>query len=643
MTDAGTLRITAAVAEAASVPDALDDLIQRSTTDPGAPLAPDVVAALADLQRKDPRAFEKLRAQLKEVGVRVTVLDKAIADAGGETSGRQPKQTDTLIELASRAELFHTADGTGYADLDVTGHRETWPIRQKRFRLWLTRAFFGATQGAPNSEALQSALKLVEARARFGASARDVVVRVAGWEDRAYLDLVDASWRAVEIAPAGWRIVDRPPVRFRRTSGMQPLPTPDRGGSITLLRRYLNVQADADFVLVVSWMLAVLRPHGPYPVLVLSGEQGSAKSTFSKILRGLLDPNLAPLRALPRDERDLFIAATNSHLLTFDNVSGLPSWISDTLCRLATGGGFAVRQLYTDQEEVIFTATRPIILNGIEDIVTRPNLADRGLFLQLQPISEASRRTEAEFWQAFRQDCPKILGALLDCLVHGLQHLPRTRLNRHPRMADFARWATACETAVWPAGTFIDAYMGNRAQTVDSVIEADQVASTVRAWMADGTNWSGTASDLRTCLSEHAGTAVTNEKTWPSTPRALSGRLRRAATFLRTVGIHIDFDQKVGRNRTRLMTIATSPDQSVPSTSAPSAPSAASPMSVVAGAEEWAIPRTVERPADATRPAADGQHSSESPPNTWGTGARIVADAADAKIPPNSADWRGRR
>ena len=115
MTDAGTLRITAAVAEAASVPDALDDLIQRSTTDPGAPLAPDVVAALADLQRKDPRAFEKLRAQLKEVGVRVTVLDKAIADAGGETSGRQPKQTDTLIELASRAELFHTADGTGYA------------------------------------------------------------------------------------------------------------------------------------------------------------------------------------------------------------------------------------------------------------------------------------------------------------------------------------------------------------------------------------------------------------------------------------------------------------------------------------------------------------------------------------------------
>ena len=245
-------------------PDALDDLVHRSTTDPGAPLARDVVAALADLQRKDPQAFEGLRAQLKNVGVRMTGLDKALADAGGETSDRQPKQTDTLIELASRAELFHTADGTGYADLDVTGHRETWPIRRKGFRLWLTRAFFGATHGAPNSEALQSALNVVDAKAHFDADERDIHVRVAGLDDRLYLDLADAAWRAVEIARAGWQIVDCPPVRFRRAGGMQPLPTPDPGGSIALLRPYLNVQTDADFVLVVSWMLAVLRPHGPY-------------------------------------------------------------------------------------------------------------------------------------------------------------------------------------------------------------------------------------------------------------------------------------------------------------------------------------------------------------------------------------------
>ena len=193
-----------------------------------------------------------------------------------------------------------------------------------------------------------------------------------------------------------------------------------------------------------------LRNRGPYPVIALSGEQGSAKSTFSAILRSLLDPNTAPLRALPREDRDLFIAASNGHVLAFDNVSGLPGWISDTLCRLATGGGFAVRQLYTDQDEVLFDAARPVILNGIEEIVTRPDLADRAVFLTLQPIPEEHRRPEQELWAAFEAERPRILGVLLDAVVVGLKRLPETRLEKLPRMADFALWATACETALWP-------------------------------------------------------------------------------------------------------------------------------------------------------------------------------------------------
>ena len=524
-------------------------------------------------------------------------------------------------------------------DVDINWHRETWPIRHKEFRRWLTRAFFTTTGGTLNSEALQSVLRVVEATAHFHSEELDINVRVAGLGDRLYLDLADASWRAVEIDSDGWRIVDRPPVRFRRASGMQPLSTPETGGSIDRLRPYLNVQTDADFVLVVSWMLAVLRHRGPYPVLVLSGEQGSAKSTFSKILRALLDPNAAPLRALPREDRDLFIAATNSHVLTFDNVSGLPSWISDTLCRLATGGGFAVRQLYTDQDEVIFDATRPVILNGIEDIVTRPDLADRGVFLQLKPIPEESRRTEDELWQAFRQDRPKILGALLDSLVHGLRHLSDTRLDRHPRMADFARWATACETAVWPSGTFMGAYMGNLEHTVDSVIEADPVASTVRSWMADQTKWSGTASDLLTQLNHHASDAVKHGKTWPSTPRTLSSRLRRAATFLRTVGIYIDFDQKVGRTRTRMITISTDPDHHAQPASASSAPA---PLSEVSGACGHSTRRTGARHEDAASPGADGQHTPESPWKRAGTDSRNAADATDEHIPPQCCRREGQ-
>src|SRR5262249_25329977 len=357
--------------------DPLDGLVERARADAGAPFTRDVLQRLAALKTEDRAAFEALRAELKGAGVRVVALDESIADESEEDSGRGPTQADLLIKLSEAAELFHAPDGTGFADLDLNCHRETWPIRSRGWRRWLARCFYEATGGAPSSEALQSALNVIEARAHFDAPELAVHIRVGGLNDRLYLDLGDQSWRAVEIDATGWRIIDSPPVRFRRAAGMQPLPMPMSGGSVEKLRSFLNVKTDADFVLAVSWLLAAFRGCGPYPVLVLSGEQGSAKSTFSALLRALLDPNTAPLRALPREERELFIAGNNGHVLAFDNVSGLRDWISDTLCRLATGGGFAVRQLYTDQDEVLFDAARPVILNGIEDIVARPDLADR--------------------------------------------------------------------------------------------------------------------------------------------------------------------------------------------------------------------------------------------------------------------------
>jgi hypothetical protein len=464
--------IAAAIEAAENIRDPLEELAEKTAADPGAPFMPEALERLAALKKEDRAAFEALRSQLKKAGCRVTQLDEAVAEENGDVGGRGPTQADILIELARSAELFHTPDGSGFADLDINGHRETWPIRAKGFRRWLARRFYQETGGAPNSEALQSALNIIEAKAHFDAPERLAHIRVGGLDGRLYLDLGDETWRAVEIDATGWRVIDDPPVRFRRSAGMRPLPVPEPGGCVDTLRPFLNVRSDADFVLVVAWAIAVMRNRGPYPVIVLSGEQGSAKSTFSAILRALLDPNTAPLRALPREDRDLFIAASNGHVLAFDNVSGLPAWISDTLCRLATGGGFAVRQLYTDQDEVLFDAARPVILNGIEDIVTRPDLADRAVFLTLEPIPEERRRPEAELWAAFEAERPRILGVLLDALVEGLKRLPETRLEKLPRMADFALWATACETALWPAGTFWLAYCGNRDEAVEGVIDA---------------------------------------------------------------------------------------------------------------------------------------------------------------------------
>lgn len=632
--------ICAAIDAAEEVRDPLEGLVERTVADAGAAFAPEVLERLAALKHEDRAAFEALRAQLKKAGCRVTALDDAIAEASGEVGGRGPTQADILIDLAQSADLFHAPDGTGFADLDINGHRETWPIRAKGFRRWLARRFFEATGGAPSSEALQSALNVIEAKAHFDAPERTVHVRVGGLNGRLYLDLCDETWRAVAIDAAGWRVIDNPPVRFRRAAGMQALPAPVAGGSVEALRSFLNVRSDADFVLVIAWALACLRNRGPYPVIVLSGEQGSAKSTFSAILRALLDPNTAPLRALPREDRDLFIAASNGHVLAFDSVSGLPAWISDTLCRLATGGGFAVRQLYSDQDEVLFDAARPVILNGIEDIVTRPDLADRALFLTLEPIAEERRRPEQELWAAFEAERPGILGALLDAVAKGLAMLPYTRLDKLPRMADFALWATACETALWPTGTFWSAYCGNHDEAVEGVIDADPIAAAVRAMMTTQTEWTGTASELLGALAEMAGERLAKSKTWPDSPRALAGRLRRAATFLRKIGIEIGFERE-GRVRTRIIRITTGPS-SVPETrrvrpSASSAPSADQMKLVPTNGFASQGLRTVGGNADGLRigngPIVRG--------NPLRSNCETDADRADASRPPRSEPGKG--
>jgi hypothetical protein len=637
MTSEGMDRIAAAIDSAQDISDPLEGLADRTALDPGAAFRPEVLERLAALKKEDRAAFEALRAQLKSVGCRVTALDEAIAAARGDTGGGRPKQADILIEIAQSAELFHTADGSGFADLDIDGHRETWSIRSKGFRRWLTRRFFEKTAGAPGSEALQSALNVIEAKAHFDAPQRAVHIRVGGMDGRLYLDLCDDAWRAVEIDATGWRVIDNPPVRFRRAAGMKPLPVPVAGGSVGTLRSFLNVKSDADFVLVISWALAVLRNRGPYPIMVLSGEQGSAKSTFSAILRALLDPNTAPLRALPREDRDLFIAASNGHVLAFDNVSGLPAWISDTLCRLATGGGFAVRQLYTDQDEVLFDAARPVILNGIEEIVTRPDLADRAVFLTLEPIPEDRRRPEAELWGAFEAARPCVLGALLDAVVEGLRRLPETHLPKLPRMADFALWATACETALRPAGTFWSAYCGNRDEAVEGVIDADPVALAVRALMAKSPVWTGNASDLLGALGEVVGERAAKSKTWPDGPRALSGRLRRAATFLRKIGIEIVF-RKEGRTRTRIIYITAPPSFATPEKpgaqpSTPSASSASMPTSNPANGFPAQSLRTVAPDADGSR----NGNARTVRANPLKTNDETAADGADANLPPQSA------
>jgi len=459
---------------------------------------------------------------------------------------------DNPAVLDTPVSLFHTATGVAYADIEMDRHRETWPVRGKQFRAWLRRRHYERTGEVFDPATIRSILDLLEARAQFDSPERAIHIRVAPHEGRIYLDLTDHGWQAVEVGCDGWRIVMRPPVRFRRAPGMLALPVPERGGSVEALASLINIQSREDFVLVVSWLLGALHYPGPFPLLTIAGEQGSAKTVLSKVLRGLIDPNLAAVRALPREERDLMIAANNGHVLAFDNLSSLPGWLSDALCRMASGGSFALRQLYTDADEVLFQAARPTILNGIEDVITRQDLADRAIFLTMGSLADEHRRPEAELWREFELARPHILGALVDAVAHGLRMRDRIQLVRLPRMADFARWAAACETALWSPGTFRMAYDSNRRRAVEDAVDTDPIAAGVRRIMAKQARWVGTASELLVATADGGDYLAGRVVDWPKNPRALAGRLRRSQAFLRALDIEIAFNRE-GRDGNRII------------------------------------------------------------------------------------------
>lgn len=473
-------------------------------------------------------------------------------------------QATQLVDLAHDAVLFHDGRGRAYATVPVADHHENYRLASKALRRWLVGQFWKAYGKAPNGQAVKSAMAALEAQALFEGPEVAVAVRLAEDEGAIWLDLANASWQAVKIIEDGWQIVDDPPVRFLRPMGVAALPDPVGGDRVDQLRSFLNLGSEDDWALLASWMLAALRPTGPYPLLVVSGEQGSAKSTLCRTVKGIIDPNISALRTTPREVRDLMIAAANGWVLAYDNLSSIPVWLSDALCRLATGGGFSTRELYTDGEEILFDATRPMIINAIDDIAERSDLLDRCICLHLPTIPEDARRTEQQLRANLEQNHPLILGALLDAVSVAMRHLPITRVDSPPRMADFAVWATAGEQGLGLAqGTFLQAYRANRADANSLALDACVVSPVIQAFVTDRGSWQGTAQELLDVLDQIGGFEnLQKRRDWPRTPQAMGKLIRRIAPNLRRNHIDVGFERASSRGRQRLIYLQQQDDPS---------------------------------------------------------------------------------
>ena len=482
---------------------------------------------------------------------------EALAQANQAIPSRTagPSAAQVLLELAKNLTLFRTADGQAYASGLMNVRRETWLIPSKPFRMWCIRQFVKDQRKPPPAQALHDVLQVLESQA-LDSVEQPVFLRVAAAGAATYLDLADEHHRVVMITPTGWQVVQDPPVHFIRPVRSLALPPPLSDGSLDPLRELLNLQQEEDWNLLVGWLLGALRPMGPYPILILQGEHGTAKSTVAKILKWLIDPSSSLLRSAPRNEQDLLIAARHTHVLAFDNLSGLQPWMSDALCRLATGGGFASRELYSDTEEIILHAQRPVILNGIDDLATRQDLIDRAIVLTLPTIPETARRQERELWKHVDAIRPAVLGALLTASQTALANHDRVVLPSLPRMADFAVWVTAAEPALgWARGAFLRSYGCNRGEAVELGLEMSPIAPNIRALIDRNQRWEGAAKDLLALIMSEKSEVEQRALTMPKSPQAIRNHLKRLAPALRAIGIEVIFGQRKAGTGQRLITI----------------------------------------------------------------------------------------
>jgi hypothetical protein len=453
-----------------------------------------------------------------------------------------------LTSVAWEAKLFRSNDGRIFAQVPVGERLEIFGLESAAFRDWLIRGYLADVLEPPSSAVIRRAIGMLEAEARFDAEIPEVFIRTGrdgvGEGSTYFIDLGDPGGRAIGISDRGWLAVDQPEVHFRRPEGFLPLPMPSRDGSIDLLRPYVNL-TEADFRLMFTWLTAVLRPVGPYPILVLNGEQAAAKSTLVKVLRLLIDPHTCIALNPPTSTRNLMATAVNGWLLAYDNVSDIPRWLSDALCQLVFGGAISGRALFTNDDRSFIYAQRPVLLSGIGDFVHWPDLKDRCVFLHLPPIPSTRRRGEDEFWRAFHADRPRILGAVFDAIVGGLRELPSVHLDELPRMADYAMWGEAVGRGLgWAHESFLSTYTDNRKEaTMTDLVNSPlgnvllQVVGTVR-------ELAGTPAQLHAKLTEIVGKKVAASADWPKTAENFGRELRRLAPQLRLHGIGVNFERR---------------------------------------------------------------------------------------------------
>ena len=530
-----------------------EQVINSSDKDPEAFLQKETIQAFGIVKSCDEPMYEALRMRLRQKNpkIRIGKLDDFV-----DASGISPPSGTTAEELVrltcEHCELWHDTNGRGFVSFDQyhdeAQHRENLEINTTGFEEWLAKLAHTELKIAPSSETISTVKNTLNGRAKFDGAEYQAFQRVGKDESGYWIDIGDEHWQAVCVNSTGWRVSTKPSVRFIRTKATRSLPIPSKNGTIDPLWLLVNIPSEEQNLLL-AWILDGYRNDTPYPLLEISGEQGSAKSSTQIILRSLVDPNQVMLRGRPKNVEDIYVSAKNNHLLSYENLSGLTNDISDALCTVATGGGTAGRTLYTNDEETILEAHNPVVLNGIGAVVIRQDLLDRSICICLPTIE--MRRTEQDLKKNIASQLPTILGGLLTLFSDSLKILPSVEIPAEdlPRMADFAMLGEAMSRALGnQPNAWLSAYNEHRKNAVRRTIDSLAVGVECQKFIESGQSHQGTVKKLFEKLSAQRPYPTEEKDYWPKSPRGLGDQLRRIAPGMRLLGIHLLVENKPRRD-----------------------------------------------------------------------------------------------
>lgn len=445
-------------------------------------------------------------------------------------------------------------------------------IKSRQIRGYVSKLHWEVLHKSIQAHTVDSVVTTLEGIASSSGERKEVFNRVAYLDGVIYYDVGDDK-HVIEITKNGWSVKTLCPVLFRRYQHQIAQDLPIEGGDLKNICNYLNVSTEAHKILLTTYLPVSLFPDIARQLLLMHGPQGSGKSTALSLIRSLIDPSVIPLLTPPTSNLDISRDANHNYCFYLDNVSGIDQKLSDAMCRLVTGSSLTKRELYSDDEDVIYRLKRAVGLNGVAQFANNPDLLDRCLIVQLERISEQNRRLDNDLQELFNQEKPKLLGALYTAVSGILVSLDEVKGQglTLPRMADYyLHAATASHVIGYGVENFVKAYDQNVNEQNQESINASTVGILLLDFMTlRGDRWEGSSSTLYTALSELADGNSTLSK-YPRSPAWIWRKIQEIRPTLESIGILAEKDDSV-RPR-RIILSKTEKFKPVPSDQLPQSP-----------------------------------------------------------------------